>query len=52
MTKKKNFKMLLQVRDFMREQCGDVKQELINMIWRVDLEGCLEMPFGEKFTGE
>lgn len=52
MKKKKIFKMLLPVRDFMRDQSGDVKQELNNIIWRLEMEGSLEMPYGEKITGE
>ena len=50
--KKKIFKMLLPVRDFMREQSGDIKQELNGIIWRLEVNGALEMPYGEKITGE
>ena len=46
--KKKIFKMLLPVRDFMRDQSGEIKQELNNIIWRLETEGMLEMPYGEK----
>lgn len=44
--------MLLPVRDFMREQDGEVKQELNNIIWRLETDGTLCMPYGEKIAGE
>lgn len=50
--RKKIFKMLLPVRDFMRDQSGDIKQELNNIIWRLETEGTLEMPYGEKISGD
>ena len=50
--KKKFFKMLLPVRDFMRTQSGEIKQELNNIIWRLETEGMLEMPYGEKIQGD
>ena len=50
--KKKIFKMLLPVRDFMRDQSGEIKQELNNIIWRLETEGMLEMPYGEKICGD
>ena len=50
--KKKIFKMLLPVRDFMRSQSGDIKQELNNIIWRLEMTGFLVMPYGEKISGE
>lgn len=50
--KKKIFKMLLPVRDFMRDQNGEIKQELNNIIWRLETEGMLEMPYGEKISGD
>lgn len=51
-TKKKYFYMLQAVKDFMREQSGDIKQELNNIIWRLETEGALVMPYGEKVSGE
>ena len=50
--KKKRFKMLMPVRDFMRTQSGDIKQELNSIIWRLETEGTLEMPYGEKVAGD
>ena len=40
------------VKDFMREQSGDIKQELNNIIWKLETEGTLVMPYGEKISGE
>ena len=40
------------VKDFMREQSGDVKKELNNIIWRLEIDGSLVMPYGEKISGE
>ena len=51
-TKKKRFYMLQAVRDFMRDQSGAVKQELNNIVWRLETDGALEMPYGEKVSGE
>ena len=51
-TKKKYFYMMQAVKDFMREQSGDVKQELNNIVWRLETEGALVMPYGEKVSGE
>ena len=50
--KKKNFVMMQSVKDFMREQSGDVKQELNNIVWRLEKHGVLTMPYGEKINGE
>ena len=36
----------------MREQSGDIKQELNNIVWRLETEGALVMPYGEKVSGE
>ena len=47
-TKKKHFHMMQSVKDFMREQSGDVKKELNNIIWRLEIDGSLVMPYGEK----
>ena len=44
--------MLMPVRDFMRTQSGDIKQELNSIIWRLETEGMLEMPYGEKVVGD
>lgn len=51
-TKKKYFYMMQSVKDFMREQTGDVKQELNNIVWRLETEGALVMPYGEKVSGD
>ena len=50
--KKKHFHMLQPVKDFMRDQTGDAKQELNGIIWKLEVEGALTMPFGEKLDGE
>jgi phage-related protein len=50
--KKKHFRMLQSVKDFMREQSGDVKKELNGIIWKLESDGNLVMPYGEKVTGE
>ena len=50
--KKKSFRMMLPVRDFMRDQPGDVKQELNGIIWKLEAEGALSMPYAEKLEGE
>ena len=50
--KKKHFYMMQSVKDFMREQSGDVKKELNNIIWRLEINGSLVMPYGEKISGE
>ena len=47
-TRKKYFNMLQSVKDFMRDQPGDVKQELNNIIWKLEVEGTLSSPYGEK----
>lgn len=52
MKKKKHFYMMQAVKDFMREQSGDIKQELNGIIWRLEMNGSLEMPYGEKISGE
>ncbi|MBE6407766.1 MAG: hypothetical protein E7038_04070 [Lentisphaerae bacterium] len=52
MKKKKHFYMMQAVKDFMREQSGDIKQELNGIIWRLEMNGTLEMPYGEKISGE
>ena len=50
--KKKFFVMLQSVKEFMRDQPGEVKQELNGIIWKLETEGALTMPFGEKLDGE
>lgn len=50
--KKKKFHMLLPVRDFMREQPGEIKKELNGIIWKLETDGVLSMPYGEKISGE
>lgn len=42
--------MMQAVKDFMRRQSGDSKQELNNIIWRLETEGSLKMPYGEKLA--
>ncbi len=44
--------MLRAVKDFMRDQPGSVKQELNGIIWKLETEGALSMPYGEKLDGE
>lgn len=48
--KKKHFRMLQNVKDFMRDKDGDIKQELNNIIFRLETEGSLKMPYGEKLA--
>ena len=36
----------------MRTQNGEIKQELNNIIWRLETDGMLEMPYGEKIAGD
>lgn len=50
--KKKSFYMMQPVKDFMRGQPGEVKQELNGIIWKLETEGALSMPYGEKLEGE
>lgn len=50
--KKKHFRMLRAVRDFMREQPGEVKKELNGIVWKLETDGALTMPYGEKLDGE
>lgn len=51
-TKKKFFIMMQAVKDFMRDQSGDVKKELNGIIYKLEAAGVLEMPYGEKLDGE
>ena len=50
--KKKHFRMLDNVKDFMRQQNPEVKKELNHIIWRLERDGILLMPYGEKVIGE
>ena len=50
--KKKRFHMMQSVKDFMRGQSGEVKRELNGIIWKLETEGALSMPYGEKLEGE
>ncbi len=49
---KKIFKMLDRVKDFLREQPGEVKQELNGIVWRLERDGYLNYPYGEKIEGD
>lgn len=44
--------MMDAVKEFMRFQSGEVKKELNSIIFRLERDGILEMPYGEKLTGE
>ena len=50
--KKKRFRMLQPVRDFMRDQSGEAKRELNGIIWKLEAEGALSMPYAEKLDSE
>ena len=50
--KKKHFRLLPAVKDFLRDQPGDVKQELNGIIWKLETEGTLSAPYGEKVSGD
>lgn len=50
--KKKHFRMMQSVKNFMRTQPGEVKKELNNIIYKLEMQGALEMPYGEKLEGE
>ena len=50
--KKKRFKMLDKVKDFLRKQSGAVKQELNSIIWVLEQDGYLTYPYGEKIEGD
>ena len=50
--KKKHFRMMQSVKDFMRDQSGEAKQELNGIIWKLEAEGALSMPYAEKLDGE
>ena len=44
--------MMQCVKDFMRDQSGSAKQELNGIIWKLEIEGVLSMPYAEKLDGE
>ena len=50
--KKKHFEMLKQVKAFLRDLPGAVKQELNGLIWKLEEDGYLNMPHAEKIEGE
>ena len=50
--KKKLFKLLVPVKEFLRDQPGAVKQELNGLIWKLEEDGYLTMPHAEKIEGE
>ena len=50
--RKKFFHMLQSVKDFVSGQTDDVKQELNDIIWKLEIDGVLSMPYGEKVTNE
>lgn len=50
--KKKHFRMMQAVKDFMRDKPGEVKKELNGIIFKLETAGVLAMPYGEKLDGE
>lgn len=50
--KKKTFWMLDNVKAFMRNQPGEVKQELNGLIFQLERNGFLNYPNAEKIEGE
>ena len=50
--RKKFFHMLKSVRDFVQEQPDIVRQELNDIIWKLEIDGTLSMPYGEKVSGD
>lgn len=49
---RKTFVMLEPVKDFLREQSLAIKKELNGIVRRLELNGYLQMPYGEKIAGE
>ena len=47
---KKKFVMLQHVKDFMRDQPGDVKQELNGLVWMLEQNGARTSPYAEKLS--
>ena len=50
--KKKTFIMFPSVKDFLREQSGDVKKELNGIVFILERDGTLSYPYAEKVQGE
>ena len=50
--KKKHFTMTKSVKAFMRNQPGEVKQELNGLIFKLERDGYLNYPNAEKIEGE
>ena len=50
--KKKTFIMFPSVKDFMREQSGDIKKELNGIVFLLERDGTLSYPYAEKIQGE
>ena len=50
--KKKHFELLDRVKDFLRDQPGEVKQELNGLIFQLEQDGYLNYPNAEKIEGE
>ena len=50
--KKKHFVLLGRVKDFFREQSEDVKREFDTIVLKLERDGHLNYPYGEKIEGE
>ena len=50
--KKKHFRLLDRVKDFLRLQPPEVKQEFNAIAWKLEHYGYLNYPYGEKVEGE
>lgn len=50
--KKKHFRLLDRLKDFLRDQPGEVKQELNGLIYMLERDGYLNYPNAEKIEGE
>lgn len=50
--KKKHFELLDRVKAFLRDQPGEVKQELNGLIFQLEQDGYLNYPNAEKIEGE
>ena len=50
--KKKTFIMFPSVKEFMREQSGDVKKELNGIVFLLERDGTLSYPYAERVQGE
>ena len=50
--KKKHFELLDRVKDFFRDQPEAVKQEFDAIVWKLEQDGKLTYPYGEKIEGE